>query len=86
MNKGGKILFAEHNGRIIGTVALVWMEKGIYELAKMAVDEKFQGLGAGKLLCHAAIQEAKNMGAEKLILESNSLLKTPFPFIIKWAF
>lgn len=42
LNKGGKILFAEHNGRIIGTVALVLMEKGIYELAKMAVDEKFR--------------------------------------------
>lgn len=86
LNKGGKILFAEHNGRIIGTVALVLMEKGIYELAKMAVDEKFQGLGAGKLLCHAAIQEAKNMGAEKLILESNSLLKTAIYIYHKMGF
>lgn len=75
LKKGGRILFAEHQEQIIGTVALVAVDKRVYELAKMAVDERFQGLGAGKLLCKAAIEEAKAIGAEKLILVTNSQLK-----------
>lgn len=76
LNKGGQIYFVEHQDQIIGTVALVFVEKGIYEMAKMAVDERFQGLGAGKLLCQTAIDAAKALGADKLILFTNSKLKT----------
>lgn len=76
VNKGGQIYFVEHQDQIIGTVALVFVEKGIYEMAKMAVDERFQGLGAGKLLCQTAIDAAKALGADKLILFTNSKLKT----------
>lgn len=75
LKKGGRILFAEHQEQIIGTVALVPVDKGVYELAKMAVDERFRGLGAGKLLCKAAIEEAKSIGAMKLVLVTNSKLK-----------
>jgi N-acetylglutamate synthase-like GNAT family acetyltransferase/uncharacterized damage-inducible protein DinB len=76
VNKGGQIYFVEHQDQIIGTVALILVEKGIYEMAKMAVDERFQGLGAGKLLCQTAIDAAKALGADKLILFTNSKLKT----------
>jgi uncharacterized damage-inducible protein DinB/predicted GNAT family acetyltransferase len=76
----------QHQEKIIGTVALVYVDKGVYELAKMAVDEQFQGLGAGKLLCKTAIEEAKNLGAEKLILVTNSKLKTAISIYHKSGF
>jgi len=75
LKRGGAIFFVEHQQQIIGTVALVLVDTGIYEIAKMAVDERFRGLGAGKLLCSTAIEEARIRRADKLILFTNSQLK-----------
>lgn len=86
LKNGGHILFAEHQGQIVGTVALILIKPGVYELAKMAVDEAFQGLGAGKLLCSAAVEEAKKLNAEKLILFTNSKLKTAINIYHKCGF
>lgn len=72
---GGKILFAVLEGKIIGTVALKKIEgEQSYELTKMAVDKKFQGLGAGKILCQAAIAAAKALQGQKLVLYSTTSL------------
>ena len=46
-----------------------------YELAKLAVQPHAQGKGIGEILCHAAIDKAKDMKAKILFLESNTLLK-----------
>lgn len=86
LKSGGHILFVEHQGQIVGTVALIFIQQGVYELAKMAVDEVFQGIGAGKLLCSAAIEQAKNLNAEKLILFTNSKLKTAINIYHKFDF
>lgn len=34
----------------------------------MAVDENYQGIGAGKTLCQAAIDNAKDLGVKRLVL------------------
>ena len=47
IDKGGYIFFAEVNNEIAGTFALMKVQEGIYELAKMAVDEKYQGQKIG---------------------------------------
>jgi N-acetylglutamate synthase-like GNAT family acetyltransferase len=86
LKKGGRILLAEHGGKIIGTVALVFIEEGVYELAKMTVDEAFRGMGAGKLLCRAAIEEAQKLKAEKLVLFTNSRLETAISIYHKSGF
>lgn len=86
LKNGGHILFVEHQGQIIGTVALIFVKQGVYELAKMAVDEAFQGIGAGKFLCSSAIEEAKKLNAEKLILFTNSKLKTAINIYHKFGF
>lgn len=71
---GGYILMAYWNKEIAGTVALKYVDKGIYEFTKMAVDEKFQGRGIGEKLSYAAIEKAKQLGASKIILYSNTRL------------
>ncbi|MGI9545227.1 MAG: GNAT family N-acetyltransferase, partial [Cyclobacteriaceae bacterium] len=45
-----------------------------YELAKMAVDEAYRGKQIGKKLGLIAIERAKKLKAEKIILESNKTL------------
>lgn len=72
LKNGGRILFAKHQDKIIGTVALKKMDNGIFELTKMAVDKNARGIGAGKLLCKSAIEEAKKMNAQTVILYSNT--------------
>lgn len=86
LKKGGAIFFVEHQYQIIGTVALKFVETNIYELAKMAVDERYQGLGAGKLLCQTAIDEARKLKADKIILYTNAQLKKALGIYHKFGF
>lgn len=86
LKDGGMILFAEHDNQIIGTAALKLHEPGTYELTKMAVDEAFQGLGAGKLLCSAVINEAKALKAKRVILYSQTALKPAIGIYRKLGF
>ena len=78
LEPGGRILFArvggEVDGEIAGTCALM-PEGDRFELTKMAVDERFQGLGLGRKLIEAVIAEFKRLGGRELFLESNSVLK-----------
>ncbi len=72
--KGGHILMAQHQNEIVGTCALIKVSDTIYELGKMAVTEKVQGLKIGQKLCSAAINKAKELGAHTLELYSHRSL------------
>ena len=73
--RGGKILFARYQNQLVGTCALLKITDISFELGKMAVTEKAQGLKIGSYLGQAAIAEAKKMGATKLELYTHSSLK-----------
>ncbi|UKB79760.1 GNAT family N-acetyltransferase [Chryseobacterium sp. MEBOG07] len=76
LNKGGYIAFALLNGEAVGTCALVKAkdEPLTFELSKMAVSPKAQGKKIGYLLGMTLIDLAKNLNAEKVVLETNSVL------------
>ena len=74
LDKGGKIFFVKYKDQIVGTVSLMKIDKETYELSKMAVKEKFQGKGIGKLLIEYSIKAAKESGMKKLILYSSTKL------------
>lgn len=74
---GGRILFAQFNDQIIGTVALRKLNAQTFEMTKMAVDENYRGLGAGKKLIEAVIEEAKKLKAHNLVLYSNTKYNSP---------
>lgn len=74
LEPGGHILIALDQHEAVGTCALIKMEGKAYELAKMAVSEASRGKGIGFLLGRAAIDKARNSGAESLYLESNTKL------------
>lgn len=73
---GGVILFAQQGDEIVGTCGLMQVTPGEYELTKMGVDPKAQGLGIGRKLIEAAIGEFRRLKGNVLFLESNSKLKT----------
>jgi GNAT superfamily N-acetyltransferase len=74
LDKGGAILIALLDGSPVGTCALIKMKEGSYELAKMAVSEKAQGQKIGWKLGLATIEKARELGANKIYLETNSVL------------
>ncbi|MNS70059.1 putative N-acetyltransferase YvbK [compost metagenome] len=71
---GGDVLFARLDGRIIGTCGLEKHGAHAFELVKMAVSDAAQGRGAGRLLLEAAIDRARALGADKLVLWTSSRL------------
>ena len=72
LKPGGAILVAEYDGEIAGAVALRKLNELTYEFTKMAVDEKFRRKGIAEKLSFASFQKAKQLGAEKVILYSNT--------------
>ncbi len=74
IKKGGSIFIAFYEKRPAGTVALKFVSPSVYELTKMAVNEKFQGKKIGNALAEAAIAKGKMHGATKIILYSNTIL------------
>jgi len=75
LDRGGRIFFAIRQGEPIGCCALVPMQPGEYELAKMAVTESCRGAGIGRILLQAVIAEAFASGATRLYLETNHQLE-----------
>jgi len=71
LGPGGQICIAEQDGAVVGCCALVVMEPGVYELAKMTVSEDARGNGVGRRLLEFAIGVARQMSARTLYLESN---------------
>jgi ribosomal protein S18 acetylase RimI-like enzyme len=72
LKTGGAILMAEYDGEIAGTVALRKLDADTYEFTKMAVDEKFRRKGIAERLSYASFDKAKELGAAKVILYSNT--------------
>ena len=71
---GGAILYACIEGQAVGTVALKYGGAGVFELTKMAVTARCQGMGIGRQLLRAALHRFHDLGGERLYLESNSSL------------
>ena len=86
INKGGFIWLAKSGDEIVGSAALIKEDDGIFELAKMAVDEAHQGKGISKLLIETCIARAKEIGAKKLELFSNHQLTTALGLYQKYGF
>ena len=74
------------NNAIAGTFALIKVNKGVYELAKMAVEEKFQGCKIGNEMMKFAIGKVKSLSATKLILYSNTMLGPAIHLYRKYGF
>ncbi|MEQ8905090.1 GNAT family N-acetyltransferase [Ekhidna sp.] len=75
LDKGGAIIIAEMDGATVGTCALIKMKDKTYELAKMAVSPEVQGKKIGWKIGIATIEKAKELGADTIYLETNSVLK-----------
>ncbi len=84
--RGGCIFLAKEGEKIIGTAGLWKESEEEYELIKMGVEAAYRGKGISKLLLERCLSEAKKSGAQKIILYSNSQLKTALSLYEKYGF
>jgi DNA-binding MarR family transcriptional regulator len=85
IDRGGAILMALDAQTPVGTCALIPGPHGL-ELAKMAVTSRVQGLGIGKRLLEAAIERARELGADRLFLLSHTKLSAAIGLYRKLGF
>ncbi len=71
---GGMVFFARLGDKVVGTCALVKMDKRIFEIVKMGVDDHYQGMGIGRALLEACIKRARKLGATSVTLETSTKL------------
>lgn len=71
---GGHIFIAIASGERIGCCALRAMDPGVFEVAKMAVSERYQGRGIGRKVLEHVVAQARALGARRLYLETNNKL------------
>ncbi|TWI94775.1 transcriptional regulator, MarR family with acetyltransferase activity [Mucilaginibacter frigoritolerans] len=88
LKNGGHILVALYEDEPLGVCAILKIQNGDfdYELAKMAVSPKAQGKNIGWLLGLAALDKARSLGASKVYLESNTILKPAINLYHKLGF
>jgi ribosomal protein S18 acetylase RimI-like enzyme len=86
IEKGGFVFFAEMDGEVVGTFALMKSGGGGFELGKMAVDERFQGQKIGNTMLQFAIEKAAAMGGRTLSLFSNTKLVPAIHLYKKFGF
>jgi len=73
LSPGGFIFFAKYNHQIVGVVSLI-NQKTFFELSKMAVSPKYQGLKIGQKLLEFCINFAKEQHWTSITLYSHRSL------------
>jgi DNA-binding MarR family transcriptional regulator len=88
LDKGGEILVALYHDKPVGVCALIKMDDPPYdyEMAKMAVAPEARGKNIGWLLGREIIKKAKQLGASKIYLEGNTILKASINLYHKLGF
>lgn len=74
VRRGGRVFTATIGDEVIGACALFHEAPGSYELARMAVDPRFQGRGIARALAERALGRARELGADRVFLLSNTKL------------
>jgi putative acetyltransferase len=75
LKPGGHIFMAMADSKCVGCCALILLRPGVFEVAKMAVAEEYQGRGIGRKMLEYTIAQAKALGARTLFLGSNTRLR-----------
>lgn len=71
---GGAFFALLDNGVVIGTVALHRQSAKTCELCRMYLNSRYRGLGLGRRLLEAALEEARASGYEEVVLETAAVL------------
>lgn len=83
---GGAIYFASSGSVNVGTVSMIPLGEGVYELAKLAVTGDCKGRGIGGILMETALDFAKTHHAKRIILFTNHVLRPAIRLYERFGF
>lgn len=86
LEKGAMIFFAIENNNVAATCMVTPISNNEWELCKLAADEAYQGNGAGSAVFKACMDYAISHGAKRLVIISNSILKSALHIYDKFGF
>lgn len=86
LNQGAMIFFAVENDTVLATCMALPTGDDVWEICKLAANEKYQGSGAGSAVFKACMDYAAENGAKKLTLISNHILKPALHIYEKFGF
>ena len=79
-------IIEDRQGNLLGTVGLYPVDESTCELRKMYFVQQARGLGLGKYILERAIAQAKELGFERIVLETASVLKAANHLYVKYGF
>jgi putative acetyltransferase len=86
-DRGGTFyVLEEEDGSVIGAYGLYPMDERTCELRKMYLDKAHRGKGLGKLLLEDGLSKARQLGFERMILETASVLKEAIALYKSYGF
>lgn len=85
-DNNGWFAVLEQNEKIIGTYGIYRTDNNVCELRKMYLLKEYQGLGLGKIMLDDALEVAKKLGYNKMILETNKVLQKAMQLYKKYGF
>lgn len=74
LTPGGRIFFVERDGDVVGCCALMAMDDGGFEVAKMTIAPSVRGQGLSRRLLEVCEAAAREADAPRLYLETSSTL------------
>lgn len=84
--RGGRIFFIECEGEALGCCALLAMDDGGFEVAKMTITPPARGRGLSLRLLQACEAAARAAGARRLYLETSSTLSVALALYDRFGF
>ena len=86
LKSGAMIYFAVEEDQVLATCMAMPLDGDVWEICKLAASGQYTGTGAGSAVFRASMNYAKEHGAKKLTLISNSRLKPALHIYKKFRF
>lgn len=86
LESGAMIYFAIEGDQVLATCMAMPLGDDVWEICKLAASGQYTGTGAGSAVFCASMNYAKEHGAKKLTLISNSRLKPALHIYKKFGF
>ncbi len=83
---GGAIFVAVRGDEVVGTSSMLPVAPGVVELVKLAVAADVQGQGVGRRLIEVSLDFARQQGASRVTLISNSKLEAALRLYQRFGF
>ena len=86
LENGGQFKVLERDGQIIGSYGIFRVSPAVCELRKMYLYEQFRGAGLGRMMMEDALDTAKVLGYQEMVLETNACLKEAIALYCAFGF